>query len=68
MTRIHLFTLMRIRILPLVKMMQSATTGLQKLQASIVSVRVPRLHFEPLKLMNFYFKRIRSQQFTYCGS
>jgi hypothetical protein len=61
--QIQLFTLMRkrIRILFLIEVCESAATGLttlqsfiSKLHASIVKVQGhPRLHFEPLMLLNF---------------
>ncbi len=58
--RILLFTLLRVRILLLIEVIcGSAITGLQTLflslqNASIVSVHgPPRLHFMPLKLLDF---------------
>jgi hypothetical protein len=56
-------TLMRIRIFFLIKVMQSATPGLQILPGSILSLHAsilsvqdsPRLLFQPLKLLNFDF-------------
>jgi hypothetical protein len=55
--------MMRIRILLIFKVIKSATTGLQTLQGSILSLHAsigrvygpPRLHCEPLKLLNFVF-------------
>jgi hypothetical protein len=60
---IQLFTLMRIHILLLNKVMRICATGLQTIQgfilslhASIVSVHgPPRLDYEPIKLLNFDF-------------
>jgi hypothetical protein len=56
---------MRIRIL--IKVINSATTGLQILQGSILIIYasigsvhgLPWLHFEPLKLLNFVFSADR---------
>jgi hypothetical protein len=69
--RIRLLTLMRIRTMLPIKVMRSATFGLQILQGFILSLHAfilsiqcpPRLHFEPLKLRNFDFNVDPAQAF-----
>jgi hypothetical protein len=72
LSRIRLLTLMRIRILLLIKLMRSAISGLQILPGSILSLHAsifsiqcpPRLHSEPLKLLNSDFNMDVTQLFT----